>query len=127
MKRKTNDELAREFASKRQEWKKHPLEFFKEVLGITLPVHQQRMLLDCIKHNRVAICTGNSIGKSFIIGALAFYYFVCNVSDDPDESTVIIITSVVFSQVKRSIFANIKHFAKRADKYVKDRFGERFF
>ena len=63
MKRKTNDELAREFASKRQEWKKHPLEFFKEVLGITLPVHQQKMLLDCIKHNRVAICTGNSIGK----------------------------------------------------------------
>lgn len=63
MKRKTNDELAREFASKRQEWKKYPLEFFKEVLGITLPVHQQKMLLDCIKHNRVAICTGNSIGK----------------------------------------------------------------
>lgn len=64
--------------------------------------------------------------NSFIIGALAFYYFVCNVSDDPNESTVIIITSVVFSQVKRSIFANIKHFAKRADRYVKEKFGEEY-
>lgn len=123
---KSKDELALEFARQRQQWREQPEQFFSEVLGIKLPIHQKRMLLDCLRHNRVAICTGNSIGKSFIIGALAFYYFVCNVSDEPDDSTVVIITSVIFSQVKRSIFANIKHFAKRADKYVKERFGEEY-
>lgn len=120
------EEQALEFAKQRQEWKNNPIEFFNEVLGIKLPLHQKRMLLDCLKHNRIAICTGNSIGKSFIIGALAFFWFFTNVSDEPDDSTVCIITSVIFSQVKRSIMANLKHFAKRADAYVKRRFGEEY-
>ena len=123
---KNKEQEALEFAKQRQEWKKDPIKFFNEVLGIKLPIHQRRMLLDCLKHNRVAICTGNSIGKSYIIGALAFFWFFTNVSLEPDESTVCIITSVIFSQVKRSIFANIKHFAKRADAYVKNRFGEEY-
>lgn len=123
---KTKAELALEFAQKRQEWKKHPEYFFSEVLGIKLPPHQKKILRDCLKYNRVAINTSNSVGKSFLIGAIAFFYFITNVSDEPDESTVIIITSVIFSQVKRSIFANIKHFAKRADKYVKEKFGEEY-
>ena len=126
LKVKSIQEQALEFAKQRQNWKKDPVGFFKEVLGIKLPLHQKKMLLDCLKHNRVAICTGNSIGKSFIIGALAFFWFFTNVSDEPDDSTVCIITSVVFSQVKRSIMANIKHFAKRADSYVKKKFGEEY-
>lgn len=123
---KSKDELALEFAKQRQEWKANPIAFFEEVLEIKLPLHQKKMLLDCLNHNRVSICTGNSIGKSFIIGALAFFWFFTNVSDETDNSTVCIITSVVFSQVKRSIFANIRHFAKRADNYVKKRFGEEY-
>ena len=123
---KTKAELALEFAQKRQEWKKYPEQFFSEVLGIKLPPHQRKILRDCLKYNRVAINTSNSVGKSFLIGAIAFFYFITNVSDEPDNSTVIIITSVIFSQVKRSIFANIKHFAKRADKYVKEKFGEEY-
>ena len=123
---KSKAELALEFAKQRQEWKKQPEKFFSEVLGIKLPPHQKRILKDCLKHNRVAINTSNSVGKSFLIGAVAFFYFITNLSDEPDNSTVIIITSVIFSQVKRSIFANIKHFAKRADKYVKDNFGEEY-
>lgn len=126
VKNQTPEQRALEFAKQRQQWKQDPVGFFKEVLGIKLPSHQKKMLLNCLKHNRISVCTGNSIGKSFIIGALAFFYFITNVSDNPDESTVIIITSVVFSQVKRSIFANIKHFAKRADEYVKRNFGEEF-
>ena len=123
---KSKAELVLEYAIQRQEWKKHPEQFFSEVLGIKLPPHQKKILNDCLRHNRVAINTSNSVGKSFLIGAIAFFYFITNVSDEPDNSTVIIITSVIFSQVKRSIFANIKHFAKRADKYVKDRFGEEY-
>lgn len=123
---KSKAELVLEFAKQRQEWKKHPEQFFSEVLGIKLPPHQKKILNDCLRHNRVAINTSNSVGKSFLIGAIAFFYFITNVSDEPDNSTVIIITSVIFSQVKRSIFANIKHFAKRADKYVKERFGEEY-
>lgn len=120
------EEQALEFAKQRQTWKKDPVGFFKEVLGITIPPHQKNMLLNCVKHNSVAMCTGNSIGKSFIIGALAFWYFFTNVTDDVDDNTVVIITSVVFSQVKRSIFANIRDFAKRADNYVKSKFGEEY-
>ena len=60
---KNKEQEALEFAKQRQEWKKDPIKFFNEVLGIKLPIHQRRMLLDCLKHNRVAICTGNSTGK----------------------------------------------------------------
>lgn len=123
---KSKAELALEFAKQRQEWKKNPEQFFSTVLGIKLPPHQKKILRDCLKHNRISINTSNSVGKSFLIGAIAFFYFITNVSDEPDNSTVIIITSVVFSQVRRSIFANIKHFAKRADKYVKENFGEEY-
>ena len=123
---KSKADLALEFAKQRQEWKENPEKFFSEVLGINLPPHQKKILRECLKNNRVGINTSNAVGKSFLIGALAFFYFITNVSDDPNNSTVIIITSVVFSQVKRSIFANIKHFAKRADKYVKDNFGEEY-
>lgn len=123
---KSIQEQVLEFAKQRQNWKKDPVGFFKEVLGIKLPCHQRKMLEECLKHNRISICTGNSVGKSFLIGALAFYWFFVNVTDEPDDSTVCIITSVIFSQVKRSIFANIKHFAKRADSYVKKRFGDNY-
>lgn len=123
---KTREESLLEFAKTRQEWKKNPEKFFSTVLGITLPPHQKKILRDCFRYNRIAINTSNSVGKSFLIGAIAFFYFITNLSDEPDNSTVIIISSVVFSQVKRSIFANIKHFAKRADKYIKDNFGEEF-
>lgn len=123
---KSKAELALEFAKQRQKWKENPEQFFSTVLGIKLPPHQKKILRDCLKHNRIAINTSNSVGKSFLIGAIAFFYFVTNISDEPDNSTVIIITSVIFSQVKRSIFANIKHFAKRADKYVKEHFGEEY-
>lgn len=112
-----------EFAKQRQNWKENPEGFFKEILGIKLPPHQRRILRDCLKHNRIAINTSNSVGKSFLIGALAFWYFFTNVTDDPNNNTVVIISSIIFSQVKRSIFANIKHFAKRADDYVKKQFG----
>ena len=122
----SNEERALEFAKQRRLWKESPETFFSTVLGIKLPPHQKKILRDCLKHNRVAINTSNSVGKSFLIGAIAFFYFITNLSDEPDNSTVIIITSVIFSQVKRSIFANIKHFAKRADKYVKENFGEEY-
>lgn len=123
---KSKDELALEFAKQRQEWKKNPESFFTEVLGINLPPHQKKILRDCLKHNRIAINTSNSVGKSFLVGAIAFFYFITNLSDEPDNSTVIIISSIVFSQVKRSVFANIKHFAKIADSYVKEHFGEEY-
>ena len=62
--------------------------------------------------------------NSFIVGATAFWYFFTNVSKLPDNDTIIIITAPVFSQIRRSIFANIRDFADRADVYVKNKFGE---
>lgn len=62
--------------------------------------------------------------NSFIVGATAFWYFFTNVSKLPDNDTIIIITAPVFSQIRRSIFANIKDFADRADNYIKTQFGE---
>ena len=96
---KSKAELALEFAKQRQEWKKNPEQFFSTVLGIKLPPHQKKILRDCLKHNRISINTSNSVGKSFLIGAIAFFYFITNVSDEPDNSTVIIITY-------RTVFVN---------------------
>lgn len=62
--------------------------------------------------------------NSYIVGALAFWYFFTNVSNDLNNNTIVIMTAPVFSQIRRSIFANIRSFAEKADKYVKQMFGE---
>ena len=64
--------------------------------------------------------------NSYIVGAIAFWYFFTNVSDRPNEDTIVVMTAPVFSQIRRSIFANIRGFADIADKYVKKMFGEEY-
>ena len=48
---KTKEEEVLEFARKRQEWKENPVEFLKEVLGMTLPSHQKKLIQECVKRN----------------------------------------------------------------------------
>ena len=43
---KTKDEEILEFAKKREEWKNDPISFFKEVLGMSIPVHQKKIIKD---------------------------------------------------------------------------------
>ena len=90
VKKPTTEEMLREFARKRVIWKKNPSLFFNEVLGITLPLHQKRMLETICNNNRITIKSANSCGKSFIVGATAFWYFFTNVSKLPDNDTIII-------------------------------------
>ena len=121
---KTKEELIREFARKRIIWKSNPALFFQEVLGIKLPIHQKKIIETICKNNLITIKSANSVGKTYIVAALAFWYFFTNVSNMPNEDTIVIITAPVFSQVRRSIFANIRNFADIADSYVKKMFGE---
>lgn len=121
---KTKEEEVLEFARKRQEWKNNPIDFFKEVLGMQLPHHQKKLLQECYKRNRIAIKSANALGKSHCVAALAFHFFFTRISDDPNDTCVVLITAPTFAQIKDSIFANIKMFADEADKYIKLRFGD---
>ena len=67
-KKPTTEETLREFAKKRVIWKKNPAMFFKEVLGITMPLHQRKMLDTICKNNRISIKSSNSIGKCAKLG-----------------------------------------------------------
>lgn len=62
--------------------------------------------------------------NSHCVAALAFHFFFTRVSDDPNDTTIVLITAPTFAQIKDSIFANIKMFADEADNYIKQRFGE---
>ena len=42
--KKSKEELVREFARKRVIWKNNPTLFFEEVLGIKLPHHQKEII-----------------------------------------------------------------------------------
>lgn len=64
--------------------------------------------------------------NSHCVAALAFHFFFTRVTNDPDETCIVLITAPTFAQIKDSIFANIKVFADEADKYIKNRFGEEY-
>ena len=64
--------------------------------------------------------------NSHCVAALAFHFFFTRVTDDPNDTCMVIITAPTFSQIKQSIFANIKTFAEEAERYVKKRFGEEY-
>lgn len=123
---KTKEEEVLEFARKRQEWKENPVEFLKEVLGMTLPSHQKKLIQECVKRNKITVKSANSIGKSHCIAAIAYWWFFTHVSLDPHISCICLITAPTFAQVKMSIFANIRNFASIAENYIKQRFGEEY-
>lgn len=64
--------------------------------------------------------------NSHCIAALAFWFFFTRLSNDPNETTVVLITAPTFSQIKMALFANLRSFVKCANNYVKKRFGEQF-
>lgn len=64
--------------------------------------------------------------NSHCVAALAFHFFFTRVTDDPDDTCMVLITAPTFAQIKTSIFANIKMFADTAERYIKQKFGEEY-
>lgn len=120
------EEQVLEFAKKRAEWREDPISFFREVLGMTIPVHQKKIITECTKRNRISIRSANGIGKTHIVAALAYHFFFTRVTDDPDNTCIVVITAPTFAQIKTATFANIRMFAEQAERYIKKRFGESY-
>lgn len=120
------EQQALEFAKKRAEWREDPISFFREVLGMTIPVHQKKIITECTKRNRISIRSANGIGKTHIVAALAYHFFFTRVTDDPNDTCIVVITAPTFAQIKTATFANIRMFAEEAEKYIKLRFGENY-
>ena len=123
---KSKDDEVLEFAKQREFWKSHPIEFLTNVLGIDIPPHQKKLIKECVKRNKISVKSANSIGKSFCISAIAYWWFFTHVSLDPKVNCICLITAPTFSQVKMSIFANLRNFANIAEQYIKKRFGEEY-
>lgn len=64
--------------------------------------------------------------NSHCVAALAFHFFFTRVTNDPNDTTIVLITAPTFAQIKDSIFANIKTFSDIADNYIKNKFGEEY-
>ena len=92
-----------ELAKKRQFYKTHPYEFMVEILGIKVAYHQKKMIEAIVRYNKVTIKSANSIGKSFILSALAVWFFYCYLEGD-DKNVIVLFTAPTFGQVRENIY-----------------------
>ncbi len=111
------------FFLKRKQWRKNPRLFLEDVLGITCPSHQSEIINAVYKHKRVSVRSANSIGKSFVVSALILWFFFCFIDEDEDKNVIVLFTAPSFDQVRENIYANVKHFIKKADQNIKKMFG----
>lgn len=123
----STDKSLVDLIKRRRYWRENPHVFFEEVLGIKIPIHQKKMLQAICKYDKVGINSANSVGKSFLISAIALWYFFTHVGHSMDEKTIVIFTAPTFPQVKDNTFANLKYFFKLANKRIEELYGIKFF
>lgn len=107
---------------KRQEWRRNPVLFMNEVLGLELAIHQKKMLEAILKYNDVTVRSANGVGKSMLLAAIAIWFFVCHLEDDKNP-TIVVFTAPTFQQVKENIYQPIKALVDTGDKNLKNIFG----
>lgn len=89
-------------------WRDDPVAFCREVLGIE-PWSRQVELLEAVRdHDRVAAKSGNKIGKSFAVSALALWYY-CSFYD-----ARVMMTSTTAYQIDDVLWREIQKLRARA-------------
>lgn len=83
-------------------WQNDPVGFARDVLGVALWSRQIEILEACRDHKRVAVSSGNKIGKSRTAAVLAIWEFCCF------PQTRVIMTSTTAHQVKDILWREIR-------------------
>jgi len=87
-------------------YQKHPVEYCREILGVTLSPGQADILNALVKHHRVSVKSGNSFGKSYACACAAMWHFDCF----PNSKTLI--TSGSQRQVRWSLMNEVIQLAQ---------------
>ena len=85
-----------------------PVQFAREVLGVTLWSKQEEVLEALKDHQRVAVKSGNGLGKGFSAAAAILWFLCCY---DP---AVVLSTAPTFRQVRHVLWREVHRLYRRA-------------
>ena len=86
-----------------------PLRFAKEVLGVDLWSKQEEVLEALADHQRVAVKSGNGLGKGFSAAVAILWFLCCH-----DEQAVVLSTAPTFRQVRHVLWRELHRHYNRA-------------
>ena len=86
----------------------HPVPFAEEVLGVTLWSRQQEVLEALARSRRVAVKSGNGLGKDFMAAVAVLWYLHCH---DP---AIVLSTAPTFRQVRHVLWRQIRRLYRPA-------------
>lgn len=93
-------------------YQKHPVEFFREVLGFE-PWSEQIKVIEAVRdHMRVAVCSGHKVGKSNLIAGLAMWFY-CSFTD-----ARAIMSSTTARQVDQILWRELRMIRARSGRCV---------
>lgn len=90
--------------SKNAEYRKNPVLWAKEVLGITMWSRQAEIAMSVVNNKRTAVKSSNSVGKSYLAAVLACWW----VSVHPEHQTLVITTASTGPQVHKILWRYIR-------------------
>lgn len=94
------------------EYRKRPVEFFREVLGVE-PWSRQVDIINAVRdHPRVAICSGHKVSKSHSAAGIALWFY-CSFSD-----ARVVMTSTTSRQVDQILWRELRMMRARSGRCV---------
>ena len=96
-----------------------PLEFATQVLGVDLWSKQAEVLNSLLERRRVAVKSGNGLGKGFC-AAVALLWFL-HIHDNRDESAIVLSTAPTFRQVRHILWRQVHRLYRPAAKILKSK------
>lgn len=85
-----------------------PLEFARNVLGVKLWNKQEDVLAALLDHRRVAVKSGNGLGKGFCAAVAVLWFLYCH---DP---AIVLSTAPTFRQVRHILWRQIRRLHRQA-------------
>lgn len=83
-----------------QKYENKPIEFCRDILGVTLWSKQEEILKAAIDHRRVAVRSGHGIGKTFVVACLVLWWFYA-------RQGRVVTTASTWSQVEQVMWSEI--------------------
>ena len=85
-----------------------PLEFAKDILGADLWSEQQEVLQALPEHQRVAVKSGNGLGKGYSAAVAVLWFLHCH------EPAIVLSTAPTFRQVRHILWRQIRRLYRKA-------------
>lgn len=96
-------------------YKKDPVLWAKEVLGVHLWSKQREIAYSVAKNKRTTVRSSNGIGKTYTCGVLAAWWVAVHYAEDP-EQTIVVTTAPSFPQITTNLFPEIRMELNRSRK-----------